>query len=242
MKKNHFVNSEFDFFSIFSILLLQRKWEKTFTAGAFGFSFLFFSSCGIASGHEMFHAEMDFQRLHTICISQRSGVHGLEPGTPSFFRKIRFQDSARKDVLGTDEFHGTVRLEFLNRHVGRVDTENDDRRLRRRKRIHVFHVDRIFAERVENRTHAAGTVRHLDGDHVGHADDDPVFREDVTRLLPVLRDDPENAEIRGVRKGERQNVDVVFRQDAADSVQRARLVFRKDGELVEFHSEESFPV
>ena len=71
-------------------------------------------------------------------------------------------------------------------------------------------------DRDEGPSQAAGLVVHFDRDHLGHSDDHAGVLEDLLGALRVTDDEPQDAELGGVRQRHRQEIDPGSRQGDAD--------------------------
>ena len=75
----------------------------------------------------------------------------------------------------------------------------------------------------------------LDGDDFADLDEVAGLFELLGRELPVLDDEPENAELLRVGQRESHDVDPVVGKRSANAAEMAGLVLEKDGELLNFH-------
>ena len=90
-------------------------------------------------------------------------------------------------------------------------------------------------EGFENVSEAAGAVRHLDGQHLGDLHHRAGLLEQILGPAPVRDDHAQDAETLGVGQRQRADIDAFAGQQAAGRDHVARLVFGKNGKLVEFH-------
>ena len=84
--------------------------------------------------------------------------------------------------------------------------------------------------------HAAGTVGHADGDHLGHVGHIARRGEHVLGALVVVDDHPDDAEIAGVGERKRRDVDACVGQRAADLAELPGLVLEKYRYLSDLHA------
>ncbi|MPN49945.1 hypothetical protein SDC9_197569 [bioreactor metagenome] len=70
-------------------------------------------------------------------------------------------------------------------------------------------------------------VVHRNGEHLGDFDHDPGVGKHLLRLFVIVHQQPEDAELFGVGQRQRTDIYVVFRQQPAHVVQRARMVLDK---------------
>ena len=92
--------------------------------------------------------------------------------------------------------------------------------------VGVFHVDAGAVERVEDGGQAAGTVGHFDPDHFRDLHGKAVALEQPPRLVGILHDEAQDAELAGVRQREGLDVDAGFGQQPARRAERAGFVRR----------------
>jgi hypothetical protein len=104
------------------------------------------------------------------------------------------------------------------------------------KPVGVFDIDPGRAQDLHQAVEAAGLVLHQYGDHLLELDLDPFLCENLFRPLHVIDDEIEKTVIAEGGDGGGPDVDLLPGQDGGDPGQDPGLVFRRDGELIGFHT------
>src|SRR6266542_887324 len=134
------------------------------------------------------------------------------------------------DVLGTEDLR-PGRLQRLDGGRGFLEPEHDEGLLAALADEGVHVLDGDAAEGVERRRETARTIGDLDGDDRRLAHREPRGLEGAERALRLVHDEPQDAEVGLVRKGERADVDVARGEHVHDVGEAAGLVLEEDGEL-----------
>jgi hypothetical protein len=154
---------------------------------------------------------------------------GLEAGRrsaalPSEAEILLAEDA---DMVLFEKFHGPF---------GVVETEDHGRIGQLAgKTIHVFHIDAPVSQNFQDIVQAADYIPDLDGYDLGSGNGKSFGLQCFPGFFPLIDDEAENAEFRGVGQREGFEVDPGLGKDAGYFRHPAGFVFKKNGKLFKTH-------